>query len=49
MHLLILGFKSKEHDDFRILKVSDIQANTKLPQTDKHQTGMTEILRSILT
>ena len=40
MHHLILGFKSQEHDYFRILKVSDIQANAKLAQYDKYQTGI---------
>ena len=30
------------------LKVSDIQANAKLVQMDKHQTGMAEIPSSVL-
>ena len=31
------------------LKVSDMQANAKLAQLDKHQTGMAEVPSSILS
>ena len=36
-----------EHDNIRILKVSVLQANTKLPQSSKHQSRSQEIADSI--
>ena len=53
MHHLILGFRrfswAKRVWLYKDLKVSDMQATTKLAQLDKHQTGMAEVSSLVLT